>query len=102
MKILYRDKWASGYDSIKNDYDTVRGFLDIQVTEDELWLKCGVMGAEMQRNLNLIHNIPFRNIHQVTREDKRVIIEFYTHDGEFTRVNLKLKKIDKFINAVAK
>ena len=101
VQIIYRDMRASGYDSIKNDYDTVRGYLDIVVTEDELWLKCGVMGAEMQKNLNLIHKIPFKNIHQVIRDNKRVVIEFYTQDGEFTRVNVKLKNIDKFIDVIS-
>ena len=104
VRVLYRDKSASGYStkSFKTKIGGSSKTLEIVVTDKELWLTSKLLLASIGESHDLLHKIALDNIEQVERNGKKVTVNFKNDSGEAKQVVLWTKRIDDFIKVLNK
>lgn len=93
VKIIFRDRTASGYSS-KNWRTKIGGAsntLDVVVTDNELWTRSMILFAGIGQRYDLVHRIPLKKLVNVGDEGRQVRIEFSTDDGELKQIFVSTK-----------
>lgn len=105
VDVRFRERRASGraLTSLKTRLGGANNALDVIVTDDELWLTSfalfGFMAAVAQR-FDLLHRVPLERVEGVMRRKSVVRVRFYRESGEPCEVELRLKKPERFVEAL--
>ncbi|GAK93525.1 hypothetical protein JCM19298_2244 [Nonlabens ulvanivorans] len=77
-KFIYKEDGASGYStkSIITKYGGANKALRIRVTDEELWITTNTFMASIADRFDLLHIIPLRSLKSVTRDHKKIEIQF--------------------------
>jgi len=104
VKVLFRDKSASGYStkSFKTKIGGSNKTLGIVVTDKELWLTSKLLLASIGQTYDLLHKISLDKVEQVERNGKKVTVNFKTDTEDAKQVVLWTKRMDDFIKAINK
>ncbi len=102
VKILYRNKTgsASTVSSKRTKMRGIRRIMDIVVTEDELWIKTPVLFASLVAPYGLIQRIELKNISNVSKNEKDILIDFTSGDTLPQQIILNTKKPEEFIQLI--
>lgn len=104
VKVIYRDKAASGYSnqSLKTKLGGSNKLLDIVVTDKELWLKSKLLFAGIGQTYDLLHKISLDKIENVEKNGNKVTVNFKTDNGQEKQVVLMTKRVDEFVQIINK
>jgi hypothetical protein len=104
VKVIYRDKMASGYStkSWKTKVGGASRAIDIVVTDKELWLTSFLLFAGITKQHDILHKIPFNKIISASDEAGKITLNFKSDKGEAKQVVLITKDTLAFLNAIGK
>jgi len=104
VNILFRERKASGNSlkSFQTKYGGASKVLEIIVTDNELWLKSPLLIAGFGDKIDLLHKVKLTNILSADINKKDVIIVFITENKIETKIRIRMKNREKFIEIIKK
>jgi hypothetical protein len=104
VKVIYRDKTASGYStkSWKTKFGGASRAIDIIVTDKELWLSSFLLLAGITKQHDLLHKIPLNKITSVKEKEGKIVLNFKNAKAESKQVILSTRDNISFLKSLDK
>jgi hypothetical protein len=104
VKVIYRDKTASGYStkSWKTKFGGASRAIDIIVTDKELWLSSFLLLAGITKQHDLLHKIPLNKITSAKEKEGKITLTFKNAKGESKQVVLSTRDKAAFLKSIGK
>lgn len=101
-QVIYHGQFASGFSTKSwiTRNGGARKVLDVIVTDKELWIKGMPIFAAIGNKYDLVHRIQLDNITRITKQGKRIAIDFKSASDENKQIVLITKKPEDFLKAI--
>ncbi len=104
QSVKFHDKKATGNSTevIRRKAGSARTSIEIIVTDKELWIKSSVMTAFIASQRDILHKILIKNIFKISRDNKKILIDFKIDNGDKKQIILSMKNSEDFLKSLKK